>query len=62
MKGIPRGDYLISQKRSSFWNMAGVEGWGWLLVNKGLSYSITVSLEQLELQKEKVKIVNPTTG
>lgn len=42
--------------------MAGVEGWGWLLVNKGLSYSITVSLEQLELQKEKVKIVNPTTG
>lgn len=60
MRGIPRGDYLIPQKSSSFWDLARFGRGGGLTVNMGLSYSI--SLEQLELQKEKLKIVNPPTA
>ena len=43
MRGIPRGDYLISQKSSSFWDLGRFGGGGGLTVNKGLSYIIRYS-------------------
>jgi hypothetical protein len=48
MRGISREDYLIAQKRSSFWGGS----------SKQESYSTIISLEQLELQKENIKILN----